>query len=490
MTGKQKTILAFMVCAVAAGLAAWPQWTFAAIGTFLSVFYLGVTLFRAGVLAQWNGAPSPFRLPAQSNDSSPGRGDSAELASGGEDPKGEDSGREDYCVLAALYREAGQVEALIAALDGLVWRHGEKRVYLICEEGDDETISAIKAASLPHGFLLVIVPEGEPRTKPRALNYCLLGCRGRYIVIYDAEDRPHPLQLEEARQGFVSGPPDRVCLQAPLVIDNPNAGWLARLFAIEYATLFSGILPALANWRAPMPLGGTSNHFLLNRLKEAGGWDPFNVTEDADLGIRLARLGFHCGVISSPTFEEAPAQLPAWLKQRTRWIKGWLQTVLVHSRHPFQSQRELGWRRWLMLQMVMTSVVVSVLIHPLFMLGAIHQLVHLAWGAPLSLPGQALLGISTFNLVAGYTVYGFLALAVWNEPGAGIARARVSSWWILLFPLYWLLISLAAWRAMIQLVSAPHYWEKTDHPGAARQTPLPISGRAESPAAPGSAEML
>lgn len=452
MTRMQLAWLVALLSLTGAAFLLDPEWTLAVLTLAFTLFYLSVTFFRAAILARWQGR---LKMPA-----------SVDLALSGTHRHGNECD-ETYCILAALHREAEQVAPLVAALDGLIWRHGVKRVFLICEAGDRETIEAIISHGLPSDFDLVVVPEGSPQTKPRALNYCLAGCEGDYLVIYDAEDRPHSLQLEEARQTFARAGGRLACLQAPLQIDNERAGWLARLFSIEYDTLFHGILPALARWRAPMPLGGTSNHFRLDLLKKvACGWDPFNVTEDADLGIRLARLGLECGVIASPTFEEAPARTGSWIRQRTRWIKGWMQTLLVHLRNPLKTASDLGWWRFALLHMVLTAVVVSVLVHPLFLAGFVVQITYLATGTQTGVLTRLMLAASTFNLVAGYTVYGFLAWAVRTPPDGGGGRR-----WIALLPLYWLLISVAGWRALWQLVHDPHHWEKTDHPAALRDTP-------------------
>ncbi len=214
-----------------------------------------------------------------------------------------------------------------------------------------------------------------------------------------------------------------------------------------------------------MPLGGTSNHFRLQALKAAGGWDSYNVTEDADLGIRLARFGKICGVLKYPTYEEAPASTNAWMMQRTRWIKGWIQTLLVHMRKPLATARQMGWRNFLLLHMVLTSVVVSVLVHPFFIAALFVQGFRYFSGQMLSAYDIWIAGISTFNLVAGYTTYGFLAYVVQDS-----LQAKQSKSWILLFPVYWLLISIAGWRAILKLITQPHQWEKTFHGSIERQT--------------------
>lgn len=413
-------------------------------GLIFVLFYLCVVLFRAAILCDFDSAPNTT---------------SFSLATAPYPLK-------KYSILVALYKEAGQVEDLVASLSQLKWNADKIEIFLLCEEIDLETISAIKQLHLPKFMHLVVCPKGQPQTKPRALNYALQYCTGDYLVIYDAEDRPHPDQLLEAHFTFQTNLDDVACLQAPLLIDNCNETWLTKMFAIEYTTLFSGILRSLANWGAPMPLGGTSNHFKTKVLKMAGGWDAYNVTEDADLGIRLARLGYRCGVINCPTYEEAPTTLSAWLPQRTRWLKGWIQTLLVHLRSPKQLFIDLGWRNFICFHLLITGIVISVMIHPFFIIAFPLQVYSFLIDTPPLSYQTFITGISTFTLIAGYLTYGFLALAVTkNKP---FTPNRL---WLLSIPIYWLLISMAGWRAVFQIFSAPHKWEKTEHGKSNRDTP-------------------
>jgi hypothetical protein len=230
-----------------------------------------------------------------------------------------------YTVLVALYREAAVASQLISCLKRLDWPPSLLDIKLVCEADDGETLDTLRDMALPRYMEIVEVPAAQPRTKPKALSYALAGVRGEYLVIYDAEDRPHPGQLREAHARFCSLPADVACLQAPLVIANGSSSWISALFALEYSALFRGLLPMLAHYRLPMPLGGTSNHFRTELLKQAGGWDPFNVTEDADLGLRLFRLGYRSAVLRRQTLEDAPVRLSIWMGQRTRWFKGWVR---------------------------------------------------------------------------------------------------------------------------------------------------------------------
>ncbi len=279
---------------------------------------------------------------------------------------------------------------------------------------------------------------------------------GEFLVVYDAEDRPSSNQLREAYTRFRLGHEKTVCYQAPLLINNWSQNWLTRMFALEYLTLFRGILPVMAKWQVPLPLGGTSNHFNTEVLREVLAWDPYNVTEDADLGMRLARYGHLCETLHSPTYEEAPPSFIPWVCQRSRWLKGWIQTVLVHNRNPIAVLRELGFKNFLAFQMFMTVLVFSVLIYPFFVALFLYHLVM----TPIPPPGWDLLflGVNVFVLVDGFVSHIILAALVLVDTGY-----KHLVWMLLLMPVYWLLISAAGWMAIIELLRNPFLWRKTPH---------------------------
>ena len=332
---------------------------------------------------------------------------------------------------------------------------------------DRETIAAARALDLPGNVEIVLIPDLGPRTKPKALNYALPLARGDYLVIYDAEDRPERDQLRRALAAFRSGPPNVACVQAALTIYNASDSWLTQQFTLEYCALFDGLLPALDRLDLPIPLGGTSNHFRVAALKWLMAWDPFNVTEDADLGMRLARHGYRCRALSSTTYEEAPARFMPWLRQRTRWLKGFVQTWLVHMREPFALWRQMGPRGFLTLQIVIGGTVLSALVHPWFYVLAGYEL---ATGAfldpPARLLGWPFWGIAWFDLITGYLAS--MAVALLAARRRGHRRLLLQ---LLLMPFYWLLISAAAYRALWQFVTARFDWEKTEH-GLARSMEL------------------
>jgi glycosyltransferase XagB len=364
-----------------------------------------------------------------------------------------------YTLLVPLYREAHMLPQLVTALSRLDYPAAKLDIKIVLEASDRETIAVAQALRLPGIFEIVVVPEMHPRTKPKALNYALPLARGEYIVIYDAEDRPEPGQLRAALHAFRVGPPNLAAVQARLNLYNVSDNFLTRQFTVEYCALFDGLLPTLDRLKLPIPLGGTSNHFRASALKWLMAWDPFNVTEDADLGIRLARSSYRCQVLRSTTYEEAPARLMSWLRQRTRWLKGYMQTWVVHMRDPAALWRELGPRGFLAFQIMIAGTVLSALVHPWFYALAGFDLVTGGLLArPQSLFGWPFWAIAWFDLAMGYLAsmaLGFLAL---RRRGYSTLLKQIP-----LMPVYWLLISAAAYRALWQFMTARFKWEKTEH---------------------------
>ncbi len=349
-----------------------------------------------------------------------------------------------YTVLVPLYREARVVPRLVRALQSIDYPCHLLDIKLIVEADDPDTADAIGRACADESFEVVRVPIGTPRTKPRACNYALSFARGEFTVIFDAEDRPEPDQLRKAIAAFRGGPREVACLQARLNFYNAHENWLTRLFALDYALWFDMLLPGLDRLGVPMPLGGTSNHFRTSVLKALGGWDPFNVTEDADLGFRIAQLGYRVSLIDSTTFEEAPITLHAWMRQRSRWLKGYMQTWLVHTRSPIRLWRRIGWRGWIAFQLFFGGTIASALLNPLLW-------IHFVLTAS---PGWLVVG----GLAGGNALLTLLA----------IISPRRRGWrdlvpYALTATFYWALVSFAAYRGLWQLITRPFYWEKTEH---------------------------
>jgi cellulose synthase/poly-beta-1,6-N-acetylglucosamine synthase-like glycosyltransferase len=376
-----------------------------------------------------------------------------------------------YSIIAPLYREANMLPQLIAALDALDYPKAKLDIKIVIEAEDHETLHSIAGMRLPGRYEVIVAPPGQPRTKPRAMNVALPFLRGAFAVVYDAEDQPDPDQLRRAVEMFAEAP-DVACLQARLVIDNARDSWLTRMFAIEYAMLFDVVNPGLAAMAAPIPLGGSSNHFRIEALRASGGWDAWNVTEDADLGLRLARLGLRVGTLESDTLEEAPATLPRWLAQRRRWLKGWMQTAIVHGRAPRRMIGELGWSRAIAAQALVAGTVLGGLFGPMFFFIALWWV---AAGGNASTIAEAVgRALALALLLAG--IVSVIAPAWIALRRRGMRRLML---WAPLLPAYYVLISLAAWFALYDLIRAPSHWVKTDH-GLARTS----MRRGARPAAP------
>ena len=305
-------------------------------------------------------------------------------------------------------------------------------------------------------FDAVVVPDAEIRTKPRACNYGLQRAKGKYCVIYDAEDDPEPNQLKKAAIAFSRTGDEVVCLQSRLNFYNPKENLLTRWFSLEYSFWYDYYLDGLDQVGAPLPLGGTSNHFRTKQLRELGGWDPYNVTEDADLGVRISRKQMKTAMLNSYTYEEANNKLPSWIRQRSRWNKGYVQTYLVHMRHPRKLLREMGWKQFFYFQLTFGGNIFLPLVNPL--LWAVTVLTLVRPGIFDFLFFHPIVYICIFNLIVGNGVFILLHMGpyVMKKNYTSIPLAFI-------IPLYWVLISIGDWRGVIQLVTKPFYWEKTQH---------------------------
>ncbi|MFG1422428.1 glycosyltransferase [Roseixanthobacter liquoris] len=388
-----------------------------------------------------------------------------------------------YTVMVPLYREAAVLPRLVAALTALEYPPEKLDIKLVVEEDDRQTREALHRLALPARFEIIPVPAIGPRTKPKALNAALPFARGQFLVVYDAEDIPEPGQLRAALAAFQKGGPRLACVQARLAIDNGGDSWISRQFALEYAAQFDVILPAVAAFGLPLPLGGTSNHFRRSVLEGVGAWDPFNVTEDADLGLRLARKGWRTEVIASTTLEEAPAHVRTWLRQRTRWMKGWAQTLLVHGRDPRRLLRELGAGQTAGASLLLAFPFVAALLHPLCVAVLGWDLARGALGGTVSgLSDLLISALSYTNLAFGYG--GAAVLALCGARRRGLLR---SLWVLPLLPLYWLMLSLATLLALAELIRAPHQWNKTEHGLSTRPPARPAPAGPRAPQIKGSA---
>lgn len=440
-----------------------------------------------------------------------------------------------YTILVPLYDETEVANKITRYISRLDYPQDKLDIKLLLEADDEATIAICKQAHLPPSYELLIVPDHKPKTKPKACNHGLERARGEYLVIYDAEDRPEPDQLKKAIVAFAKvNEPARgvgglfkrsqtVCLQAKLNYFNPHQNLLTKWFTIEYSTWFDLFLPGLHRLGAPIPLGGTSNHFKTNVLQAIGGWDPFNVTEDCDLGIRLHKMGFKTQILDSTTWEEANSQTWNWVRQRSRWVKGYIQTHLVHMRNPFATFWKLGPAGTLGFLCSVGGLSLMLLLNPLFWalilfygLCWLHDLAHAGWSWAAARAFQAGFQPKEWPWERWLDWDGPWVWRMWFDDPRGnvfwntwsqiffvitIVLFCANFFFVLMHvaacirrkmprlipyaiasPLYWMLISFGAWKGFLQLFWNPFKWEKTHHgldapaPAASSPPPPPSSG--------------
>ena len=369
-------------------------------------------------------------------------------------------------VLVPLFKEREIASALISRLSRLTYPKSLLDVVLVLEEEDDVTRQTVAETDLPAWIRVIEVPAHTGlTTKPRAMNYALDFCRGDIIGVWDAEDAPMADQIEHVVSRFAHTPDDVVCLQGILDYYNPRSSWRARCFTIEYSSWFRIILPGIARMGLVVPLGGTTLFFKRDALEELGGWDAHNVTEDADLGVRLCRAGYRTELIDTVTYEEANFRAWPWIKQRSRWLKGFMVTYLVHMRSPRQLWRDLGVRRFLGVQAFFLGTFGQFLLAPvlwsfwLILLGFDH-------------PIQSVLPAWVIHASVGlFVATELLALAV-GLTSVSRKERRFLMPWVPTMILYFPLGVVAAYKALYELAAAPFFWDKTQHGHAdEEQTP-------------------
>ncbi|WP_418591913.1 glycosyltransferase family 2 protein [Ponticoccus sp. (in: a-proteobacteria)] len=367
-------------------------------------------------------------------------------------------------ILVPLFDEKEIAATLVRRLSRLTYPKALLEVVLVLEAEDAMTRATLARTTLPPWMRCVFVPPGEVTTKPRALNYALRFTRGEIVGIYDAEDAPAPDQIERMVAAFAQATPDVGCLQGILDYYNPRANWLSRCFTIEYASWFRVMLPGLARMGFAVPLGGTSVFLKRAVLDQVGGWDAHNVTEDADLGLRLARYGYRTELFASVTREEANNRLWPWIKQRSRWLKGYGITWWVHTRRPVRLWRALGPKRFLGVQLLFLCTLMQFALAPvlwsfwMILLGLPHPLDgHLTPEAVFWLTG-------VFLSAEGISILlGIAALA--RSPHAGLMG------WVPTLFAYFPLGTLALYKALWETLRSPFYWDKTMHGRSAPDGP-------------------
>lgn len=428
-----------VLCCLVAALALSPLWTITVLTLWAFATLLMTTVLKGAAL--WSGltrppqAPPlvhppehrlPYRLPVVS-------------------------------ILVPLLKEQEIARALITRLSRLTYPKSLLEVVLVLEADDEVTRQTLARTTLPPWISVIEVPQANRlTTKPRALNYALDFCQGSIIGVWDAEDAPEPDQLEKVVSRFQSAPPNVACLQGILDYYNPSANWLSRCFTIEYAAWWRVILPGAARLGLVVPLGGTTLFFRREVLERLQGWDAHNVTEDADLGVRLARQGYVTELIPTVTYEEANCRLWPWVRQRSRWLKGFLITWCVHMRNPARLRRELGWMRFLGVQTMLLATFSQFACAPLL------------WSFWLALAGMTHPVASTlgtpvlWGMITIFILAETLNLTVSLYAVSGKSHRHLM-WWVFTTPVYFALGALAAGKALYEFVVHPFFWDKTEH---------------------------
>jgi len=362
-----------------------------------------------------------------------------------------------YTILIPLYREAEVADQVIKAMSAIDYPKDKLDIIITLEKYDAETLSALKKSGLPSHFKTLILPDVCPKTKPKALNVAFLEAMGEFLVIYDAETVPDADQLKKAYLAFRSHP-DIACFQTRLEHYNANHNILTKLFNTEYSFHYDLFLPGLQKHNFPVPLSGHSIHFRRHVIEKIGAWDPYNVTEDCDIGIRLYRQGFKTGMMNSVTYEEATCTLKSWTIQRTRWMKGFIQTSIVHLRHPLRFKQEVGgWRNFFVfLLTVPGTVAVNILNLVLWVILVIWLVMHSSFIQTLY--PQPVLYMSGVAFIVGSFIFTYL-----NLLGAYRRKKFYLVKYGMLTPIYWVMIAIATTRAALQIIKNPHGWEKTKH---------------------------
>jgi cellulose synthase/poly-beta-1,6-N-acetylglucosamine synthase-like glycosyltransferase len=377
-------------------------------------------------------------------------------------------------VLCPMYKEAAVLPGLVERLSQLRYPEDKLQVLLLLETDDDETLAALAKIALPANIEALTMPATTPRTKPKICNLGLRAAKGEFIIVYDAEDLPDLDQVQKFILAFAKSSKDVGCVQAQLRFMNPYQNLLTRFFSAEYAMYFSLIVPGLGKLGLPTPLGGTSSCLRTSMLRFFGGWDPYNVTEDLDLGMFMARSGQRVVTVNSSTDETATWATMRWIGQRSRWIKGHIQTYFVHMRDPLRLYRELGFWGFVGFQLIVGGTPLVLLTNPIFWLLTLAALLTGNANTFVSglFPGP-LFWFGTLSMVLGNFLFGWMFMA--GCMNQGLYR---NVKWMLLIPIYWALMSIAAWKALWQFVVKPHYWEKTNHAGFNATTAAAATGEA------------
>ena len=362
-----------------------------------------------------------------------------------------------YTIHLPVFKESEVIQKLVWNLNNLDYPIEKLDAKLLIESDDDMTYNAIREMKFPTNFEPIIVPYAQPKTKPKACNYGLYFSKGKYLTIYDAEDIPDSDQLKQTYKLFQKLPEDYIAIQCALNYFNKSENFLTKMFTLEYSYWFDYMLPGLDSLRIPIPLGGTSNHFKFDKLMELGGWDGFNVTEDADLGLRCYAKDYKITVLDSTTYEEANNDFFNWIRQRSRWIKGYMQTYLVHMRNPIKLYKSIGTRGFFGFQFFIGGTVFTFLSYPILLLFLLIYICFKSKWIELLFPDWLII-ISLVNFTLGNLIMIYTnMIAIFKRRSYSLIIYALAN------PVYWLMHSISAYKGLHQLITKPFYWEKTNH---------------------------
>ncbi|WP_168456255.1 glycosyltransferase family 2 protein [Wolbachia endosymbiont of Ctenocephalides felis wCfeJ] len=350
-----------------------------------------------------------------------------------------------YTILLPAFKENAVIEQLIKNIESLDYPKSKLDVKLLIENDDQEMLAALEEHTLPQYFEVIKVPHSLPRTKAKSCNYAMSSVEGKYVVIYDADDKPDPLQLKKALIEFNKGDSKLACVQAKLNYYNYDYSFLTKSFSLEYMNWFQYLLPGFQKMNMPIPLGGSSNHFSVEILRKVLFWDAYNVTEDADLGLRLAQMGYRTRIIDSETLEESPTNVFAWIKQRARWIKGYMQTYIVHLKNIKSLYKHTGLKGVLLLNLFVGSAAFMFFTTPFLLLSLVLT--------------KVLNELFLCYFIVVYIVNLIFSIITIRQQKMPAYFYTVS----ILFPVYSLLHSVAAFFALWEFIFYPERWNKTQH---------------------------
>lgn len=442
LTPYQKIFVFLTVVLLIAGLAFSWKGTLVLIISILTILYFADLLFNLALIVRSFSRPPEIKIPKE------------------ETEKLHDFALPTYTIFCPLYKEWEVLPQFVEAMTRLDYPPEKLQVMLLLEEDDEKTIAYARSMNLPKNFVIEVIPDSNPKTKPKALNYGLKKATGELIVIYDAEDVPETDQLKKVVMAFDQSGIQTKCIQAKLNFYNPHQNILTRVFTAEYSLWFDLVLTGLQTIHAPIPLGGTSNHFRKSDLQELNGWDAFNVTEDADLGIRIAKKGYMTAIVNSTTYEEANSDILNWFAQRSRWIKGYMQTYLVHLRTPSDFKYRGHYFHFFTFQLVVGGKILSMLINPVMW---IITIAYFAFRPTVGSTIESFFPLPIFYMGLFSFIFGNFLYLYYYMIGCAKRRHYQLIKYVFLVPFYWIGMSWAAYVAFYQLIKEPHYWSKTKH---------------------------